>query len=1005
MSFKLRGSNLPVLVLALLALIVGCFLVSDMVRRNFENELRSELENTLRNNQRAIAHWMDTRKSEVLAHAEDPALLRATRALLPLKDDRQALLQASAQRHLRTFFGSFLYQNHVNGYFLIARDGTSLASSRDSNIGTPNLLLAQPLLFERLLSGEALLTQLTRSDIHNTNSKDIRDNATNFVAAPLRDETGRIIAVLALRLFPQRELFRMMHFADTPGFKQAYAFNQQGALLSDVSELEDLRASGIWQYGRDHLLLRPEGSSRYSPQVQRNILPVQKALRGENSSNIEGYINYAGQRVVGAWHYYKDLGFGVAIEQPFDAAYAPLHFLRMATIAAFSIGSAMVVLIFMWMVEAGRRVDAHRRRMAATLNATQDVNFLVDVHGRVQMVNPALKSVFGTAPELGRGQRINRFIDLGRDSSIRLTNAGLRELARNAPPATVRCNGIHNDGHRFPIAIHIEPLPQGRDVPLEFLIVVHDYSEIERREDELRRALRLAEAGNRSKSSFLSTISHELRSPLLSVIAAIELLTERNQDREDEDLLHSSQRSTRQLLGIIDDILDFSRIEAETLELTRQDISLESVLSDALSTVRTQASDSGVRLLPYCDPALPLVQADPMRLRQIMANLLSNAIKFSAGMDHTGLVEVSLTTQSISVDQMTMQITVRDNGIGMTADTMEKIFRPFTQDDGSIRRKVGGTGLGLTISDRLIKMMGGQISVLSDKGVGTTFEVQLPFQMGASELPRLRSLDQRVVGLIVSDHAVVGGLQRYIHSAGGRVIQNWRATQTESTRQPDLIITLAGDETTQELPEGIPVLHITRDDATSVGPRNMATKTDLPLVQFLPSHVIACVTDLLADSTIDPAIEPAPQPRSTAIQIAAANTRAGRQVLLVEDDDMTREITLRMLTQLGITARAVNNGEEGLKAWRSGSYDLLLSDCHMPIMDGFQMAAGIRAEERQLNKAQTPIIAVSADMTMEIERLCHDSEINEYIPKPLTPQKLRLLLDGHMPAQKRQSDV
>lgn len=999
MITRRRLNSIAVLALAILVLFVGYLAVSERVLRNFEDGLRQDLEETLANNRRAVMHWVDTRKSEATAHAQDPVLRRAANELLAIKDDRQALINAQAQDRLRTFFASFLYQEHVNGYFLIAPDGTSLASSRDSNIGTPNLLLAQPLMFARLLNGEPLLTSLMRSDVSVVDSNDIRENVTNFAAAPLRDDSGQVIAILALRLFPERELFRLMGFVEAPDSAAIYAFNRRGALLTRVSDLDLMRQRGIWRQGQDHLLLQPENNDRYPPHLGRLVLPVRQALRGYNASDIAGYHNYAGDKVVGAWHYFDDLNFGVITEQPYDEAFAPAAFLHQVTLAAFAICSTVVVLIFWWMMMLGRRMEANRRRLAATLNASQDVNFLIDTEGRIQLANAALKSLFGVAPELGIGQSITRFVDLGNRREASLRRGALRALARETQQnGLLRCEGICDNGSRKPIAIQVEPLSNDQTSALEYLVVVHDYSAVERREKELQDALRRAESGSRTKSSFLSTISHELRSPLLSVIAALELLAERAKDDDDRSLLVSSQRSGQLLLGLIDDILDYSRMEADNLELTQQDVNLERILSDVIAMLKWQAHANDVALVPFCDPYMPIFIGDGLRLRQIILNLMSNAIKFSANMRQPGRVEVSLRSQPAGDGQMYVILTVRDNGIGMTQDTMQQIFQPFTQADGTIRRKFGGTGLGLTISDRLIKMMGGHISVMSDPGSGTEFEVKLPLDVSKTVLPRAKPLDQKQILINARNSDIADSLTRYVHSAGGRS-QTVKPAALDAAGiaklpRPDLIV-LEGnsqaprpDDALLSAFSEVPVLAIAppgnrRPDLIEASETRGIPMAGLPTSAVLPSEIIANIVDLLGDAAEG--------------QDQIKDTEQDRRLLLVEDDDMTREITLRMLNQLGIPADAVINGEEGLNQWRSGRYSMLLSDCHMPIMDGFQMASEIRAEEGRRALPKTPIIAVSADMTMEIERLCQDSQIDEYVPKPLTPGKLRTLLQVHMP--------
>lgn len=992
-----RLLNASVYMLAIISLVTGYLLVSDVLRRNYEQSLTDSLASNLATSESAIERWVDTRVQEVLAHSMDHTLVSAAQELLPIAGERELLLSHPAQERLRFFFGSFLHLRHVNGYFIIAPDGTSLASSRNSNIGTPNVLLAQPVMFQQLLDGEALVTGMRRSDVPLSDNNDIRDNISNFAAAPLRDENGEVIAILALRLFPKEELFQLLNFVEGLGNLQTYAFNDQGALLSNVRDLEALRANGTWNPGEDHLLFEPGASDGTSYLPPRMIEPVRRALQGENGLNIDGYLNYAGEEKVGAWSYFDKLSFGIVIEQPRESAYSMARFFQTMTIIAFSIGLVVATAVFLLMLEAGKRVDTHRKRLLATMKATRDVNFQLSAEGIIYNVNDALHPVFGLDRRGGIGHSASRFLDLGLNTASQLSGAGLKSLAQLSQAEVIRCQGIREDGSRFPIGIRVEELSVDGKTPDEFLIVVHDYNDIERRETELRDALERAESGNRTKSSFLSTISHELRSPLISVIAALELLTDRARSNEDRNLLDSSQRSAQLLLGIIDDILDYSRMEAGKLELAQHGIALETVLQDVTEVLRWQAWNNDVELLPYCDPHLPKVQADGLRLRQILLNLTSNAIKFSAQMRHRGKVSISLKGVENRKGQLEVTLRVRDNGIGMTQETMNQIFQPFTQADGTIRRKYGGTGLGLTISDRLIKMMDGHISVMSDPGEGTVFEVKLPMDLAeeTANADEATETAQPLAGLNVLvqavDPAVADTVRLYAQQSGATVANQTTGSSVAADFVPDILVVHAvgaSDATLLRKRYGpLPMLQI-HNQGREIAPTTASDRA-IALTSLLPSVVVEQLVMLrlgMENSEDDTALIPQ------------------SKVLLIEDDEMTREITLRMLKQLGIAADAVVNGQEGLDLWRSGQYALLLSDCHMPIMDGFQMAAKIRDEEGARNLPKTPIVAVSADLTMEVERLCVDCEIDEYVPKPLTPAKLKAIVQSHVNEGRKRLD-
>lgn len=982
-----RVINGSVYLLALASLVAGYLIVSDVLKKHYEEALDVILTSNLNRAENSIDRWIDNRIQEASAFARDPVIEASTYALLAASRDVISLQVEPAQTRLRRFFQSTHHNKRTDGYFIIALDGTTLAASQDIQIGIPNIILSQPVNFDRVLTGTPIFSGLLHPIPSNTQNGDINDVGSSLAAAPVKDKDGRVVAILALQMNPREELFQLINFAETESGMQTYAFNRQGALLSHVREFDALRESGVWRQGEDHILLEPENLRGGVPDDPRLILPVRRALQGAPGTDTQGYLNFAGEEKVAAWTFFDDLGFGLVVELPKGSAYGMAKFFQNLTIIAFSIGLIVATVVFLIMLEAGKRAEANRQKLAATLAATRDVSFQVNKDGIILHVNQALKQVFGVNAEDSLGHSVSRFLDLGGYSQVQLSGKGLRGLVQLKLTQVIRCNGLRSDGESFPVGIRVESLSAEGKAPDEFLIVVHDYSEIQRRELELREALQRAEAGNRTKSSFLSTISHELRSPLISVIAALELLTDRVNAAEDRNLLDSSQRSAQILLGIIDDILDYSRMEAGKLELTPQPTSLERVLSDVVDVLRWQAWNNHVELTPFCEPGVPLVQADGLRLRQILLNLVSNAVKFSAQMKHPGKVSVSVSTRKTRNGNLTAVFRVRDNGIGMSPEIMEQIFQPFTQADGSIRRKYGGTGLGLTISDRLIKMMDGHISVMSDLGEGTVFEVELPLPLAESDIDthaaKTTALKGQKVLIQAEEPAVADTLRIYCRYAGAEVATLTPGGLLAKEFKPTLLVVqsplLTDLKRLQKTYGRVPALRIV-NHGKDVIPTQPGNDT-IALTSLVPSEVIEKLQQLLIGGSA----------AQTQLSIIPQS-----KVLLVEDDEMTREITLRMLTQLGISADAVVNGQEGLDLWRSGQYAMLLSDCHMPIMDGFQMAARIRDEEVQRKLPKTPIIAVSADLTMEVERLCVDCEIDEYVPKPLTPAKLKTILQAHL---------
>ncbi|MYM55655.1 ATP-binding protein [Thalassovita mangrovi] len=940
--------------LVILALITGYLLVESALDRKYQANLVSRLQDNMIATEAAVNQWADRRKREAIAASTLDIVRDAANSLMDVSDDREALLDHPDQQRLRDHFGPYLASGHIEGYFIIAPNGISLASSRIANTGTPNLLLDQSDQFLEAFAGATLITRLQPSDVPLNDDTSPRGTATQFVIAPIWNKDGVVSALIALRLSPRDDLLPLIESASLQMRLNAYAFDSDGNLLSKAAAKS-----------RTPLL---------------RTLPVRQALQGNNDISTDGYLNHAGEDVVGAWLYNADLGLGFVTEIDRETAYGLRDFFKTLDIVSLFAAIVVSTLAALAALRVTRLAEHKKRFVMSLMAANKDVNFIVNARGTITNVNPAFRSVFGLDPQFALGSEIGEFARVEDETKGDLTEKGLKALAAYPSDTMIRGQGIGKGKAGIPIGLRVDPIDSDSSDE-NYLVVVHDYRDIERREATLRDAYEKAEEGNRTKSSFLSTISHELRSPLISVISALDLIGDRLGRDEDASLISSSRRSAKLLLSMIDDVLDFARMENGNFELTPQDVSLENILQDTVDTLRWQSQSSHTKLIPFCAPDLPMVHADGLRLRQILLSVAGNAVKFSSQKQQDGEVRISLQNGAMRNGIQHVVLQVRDNGIGMTEDTIAEIFRPFTQGDGSIRRRYGGTGLGLSLTKRLVDLMDGRIDVKSVPGEGTTVEIDIPMQAIADrsghDIGAARALHGKAVFFYGNDPDVAAILRCYVENAGAVLVTEDMPTQKNRHLKPDYVI-LYG-ETAEDLDmlsvggSGAPRLEIVGlPDPTEQDPHG----NRIALAELMPSLLIDRLNALSA--------KPARKPAGAAIPQS--------KVLLIEDDRMTREITMRMLDKLGIAADAVENGKEGLDLWRSGKYTLLLSDCHMPIMDGFQMASNIRAEETDKHLPKTPIVALSADLTMEIKQLCQRCDIDEYVPKPLTPDKLRTLM-------------
>ncbi len=534
-------------------------------------------------------------------------------------------------------------------------------------------------------------------------------------------------------------------------------------------------------------------------------------------------------------------------------------------------------------------------------------------------------------------------------------------------------------------------------------------SEVQERTADLEMAKQQAEAAVEAKSAFLATMSHEIRTPMNGVVGMIELLRNSQLNADQQRMLGVVHDSSFSLLRIIDDILDLSKIEAGKLLLEKAPLALADVIDSVADIMRPIAQNKPLRFYLYEDPQLPQqVLGDPVRLRQILYNLCGNAIKFCQ--PEVGTVELNarLIQRHEADDQrIWVRFSIIDNGIGMSEEVSANLFTPFYQAETSTTRRFGGTGLGLSICKNLTEMMGGTISVESMPQHGSTFSVELPFDQDETATPvEAAAIDDLVVLSYVPDVREWRNIDAYLQTTGCQhtVVSSEEAMReaVNSDRAPDVVVLF------QPLSEPFPALLF--DELH----RNLPASTRYILV--VPDAEVKM--DISAKDTV--LVENYPlKPRTLHIAIASAVGRASPEfntlpeqlfeahtpvdreqaremnqlILVAEDNPTNQEVILRQLGLLGYAADMAADGREALEMWRQEPYALLLTDCHMPEMDGYQLAAAIRNEEAATQRAATTIVAITANALQGEGEKCLNSGMNGYLSKPLELQQLKLELE------------
>lgn len=676
-----------------------------------------------------------------------------------------------------------------------------------------------------------------------------------------------------------------------------------------------------------------------------------------------------------------------------------------------ALGTSLVLLgiaVSGWVV---RRISQQTQQIVReqvkykTLFTTNSDGIVLVADGRFIDCNPATLTMFGydsveafcrtTPAELGPPSQAD-----GTPSG----EYGMRQIEKAMREGHCQFEwlGRTRDGRVFPVEIALHAMTLDDKVVVQ--AIMRDITERKENEARLRAAYDAALEASRVKSQFVANVSHEIRTPLNGIIGMVGLLLDSRLDPEQRDYAETIRLSSEALLTIINDILDFAKIEAGRMELEIVPFDLRETVEEALELFGERAHAKGLELVCDLPPDLPAqVLGDPARLRQILINLVDNAIKFS----HRGDVLVRGRLTPVSETELELRVEVSDAGIGISPEGMQRLFQAFSQADGSTTRRYGGTGLGLAISRQLAQLMGGDMGAESTLGVGSTFWFTARLRQAGPPVPETPAALRNVpVLLAVPNTRLREVLARQLAHWGMQVqavpgsVDAYAKLSAAAHRGTPFRVVLIDAQLLEE--SGGELLHALDQDPALAGLAQILLTGMAPRPAWrtwlapgrrvhLPKPVRtarlqALLGELLGFALPAPA-RPTPGERSVPVR-----------VLVAEDNVVNQKVVSHMLRKLGVRADVVANGREAVEAMARIPYDLLLMDCQMPELDGLEATIEIRHRELTLPQPRrTPIVAMSADARPEARARCIEVGMDDYLVKPVRLPQLEETLRAWVP--------
>ncbi|MFT5142912.1 MAG: PAS domain S-box-containing protein [Rhodothermales bacterium] len=970
-------------VVILAVLTVSAIFADRRLIRNARNEVGRELTAVLTTTELALEHWFRSQKGFLDFWSSDAQVVDWVKTLSTLENDQRTSRFFGIRNLLEVRLQPLLSHRGAYGFSIYSSSGILLADSRglESSGGTA--------------TGDVLelLRRVVNDQSKTTVSLPVRSGESDFSvmygASAIIDGDSGGVAILVVRIEPESDFTEILQRGRMGESGESYAFNRDGKMVSESRFTNDLKSLAlVSEYGHSILTVdvRDPGGNLLegfrSPVIREKqplTLMAQSAMESGAGENLIGYNDYRGVPVIGSWNWLSEYQLGITTEIDFSEAFEVMNDTRRLFLLLSSLTGVLVLFLAGFFIrnrsqisealseqkrfsdtleKNAREIDEARVQLDAVFQNSPLGLILFNSKGVIQSCNDQFVALMGSAKEQLIGFNT---LENASDPAVR---EGLRK-ALNGEWADYEGKYTSSTaGFTIDLRIIYNPVNPGQ-TPTEVIASLEDITVRRKMENELLGAREAAESANRAKSAFLANMSHELRTPMNAIIGYTEMLQEEAEDLEEEDDFFSLDlkkihSAGKHLLSLINDVLDLSKIESGKMELYNETFDLAQLTEDIGSTIHSLIQKNSNELKIELDSGVGEMHADITKIRQALFNLLSNSAKFT----RNGTITLSVDRSAEDgVDWITFA--VADTGIGVAQDNLDKLFDEFSQADESTTREYGGTGLGLAITKRFCEMMGGEIAVSSELGVGTTFTIRLPAKAAAKERDvdstseNTSDIAKRILSggsenatiLVIDDEETARELlRRSLEKDGYNVALASGGVQgLELARQiKPALITL---DVMMPQMDGWAVLRAFNKDEEL---------KDIPII------MVTIVSDkemMFALGAVEHLTKPVNRTALRSLVAKYAGKNSAPHALVVEDDESSRSMLRRTLEDLNWKVDEAENGAEGLEKLENVKPDVILLDLMMPVMDGFEFVDEVR-KRRELQSI--PIIVISAkDLTVD----------------------------------------